>query len=302
MGAVSVTDSLLAEALTGIAGEVDRAFDALLPVPADARARLVEAMRYATIGGGKRLRPLLLTAVAEMYGVQREAAVRAGIAIEAIHVYSLIHDDLPCMDDDALRHGKPTLHLAFDEATAVLAGDSLHAFAFEVLADPATSADPFTRIELVQTLGHASGAQGMAGGQMMDLVAETSDFDLPTVTRLQQLKTGALLGAAVEMGAILGRVAPEGRVHLRGYARDIGLAFQIADDLIDHEGDALVAGKAVGKDAVAGKQTFVSLLGPERARDQARMLVEQAVSHLGQHGREADLLRAVARYIVERDH
>ena len=300
MGAVSVTDSLLAEALTGIAGEVDRAFDALLPVPADARARLVEAMRYATIGGGKRLRPLLLTAVAEMYGVQREAAVRAGIAIEAIHVYSLIHDDLPCMDDDALRHGKPTLHLAFDEATAVLAGDSLHAF--EVLADPATSADPFTRIELVQTLGHASGAQGMAGGQMMDLVAETSDFDLPTVTRLQQLKTGALLGAAVEMGAILGRVAPEGRVHLRGYARDIGLAFQIADDLIDHEGDALVAGKAVGKDAVAGKQTFVSLLGPERARDQARMLVEQAVSHLGQHGREADLLRAVARYIVERDH
>lgn len=302
MGALGVTDSLLAQALVRIAEEVDRAFDALLPVPADARARLVEAMRYAAIGGGKRLRPLLLAAVAELYGVQREAAVRAGIAIESIHVYSLIHDDLPCMDNDALRHGKPTLHLAFDEATAVLAGDSLHAFAFEVLADPATSADPFTRIELVQTLGHASGAQGMAGGQMMDLVAETSDFDLPTVTRLQQLKTGALLGAAVEMGAILGRVMPEGRVHLRGYARDIGLAFQIVDDLIDHEGDAMVAGKAVGKDAVAGKQTFVSLLGPERAREQARMLVEQAVSHLAQHGREADLLRSIARYIVERDH
>lgn len=302
MVALGVTDSLLAQALVRIAEEVDRAFDALLPVPADARARLVEAMRYAAIGGGKRLRPLLLGAVAELYGVQRDAAVRAGIAIESIHVYSLIHDDLPCMDNDALRHGKPTLHLAFDEATAVLAGDSLHAFAFEVLADPATSADPFTRIELVQTLGHASGAQGMAGGQMMDLVAETSDFDLPTVTRLQQLKTGALLGAAVEMGAILGRVVPEGRVHLRGYARDIGLAFQIVDDLIDHEGDALVAGKAVGKDAVAGKQTFVSLLGPERAREQARMLVEQAVSHLAQHGREADLLRSIARYIVERDH
>ena len=206
------------------------------------------------------------------------------------------------MDDDALRHGKPTLHIAFDEATAVLAGDSLHAFAFEVLADPATSADPFTRIELVQCLGHASGAQGMAGGQMMDLVAETAEFDLQTVTRLQQLKTGALLGAAVEMGAILGRVQPEGRSHLRGYARDIGLAFQIVDDLIDHEGDAAVAGKAVGKDADAGKQTFVSLLGAERAREQARMLVEQAVSQLVQHGREADLLRAVARYIVERDH
>ncbi|EJL30228.1 geranylgeranyl pyrophosphate synthase [Novosphingobium sp. AP12] len=302
MGAVGVTDSLLAEGLARIAEEIDGAFDALLPVPDDARAKLVEAMRYAAIGGGKRLRPLLLAAVAEMYGVQREAAIRAGVAIEAIHVYSLIHDDLPCMDDDALRHGKPTLHLAFDEATAVLAGDSLHAFAFEVLADTATSPDPFTQIELVRTLGHASGAQGMAGGQMMDLVAETSEFDLQTVTRLQQLKTGALLGAAVEMGAILGRVQPEGRSHLRGYARDIGLAFQIADDLIDHEGDAAVAGKAVGKDAVAGKETFVSLLGPDRAREQARMLVEQAVDQLAQHGREADLLRAVARYIIERDH
>ncbi|MCT2400854.1 polyprenyl synthetase family protein [Novosphingobium mangrovi (ex Huang et al. 2023)] len=302
MSAIGVSDALLSEGLACIAGEIDRAFDALLPVPDDARARLVEAMRYAAIGGGKRLRPLLLTAVADMYGVQREAAVRAGIAIEAIHVYSLIHDDLPCMDNDAMRHGKPTLHLAYDEATAVLAGDSLHAFAFEVLSDPATSADPFTRIELVQTLGHASGAQGMAGGQMMDLVAETSEFDLQTVTRLQQLKTGALLGAAIEMGAILGRVAPEGRTHLRGYARDIGLAFQIADDLIDHEGDPEVAGKAVGKDAEAGKQTFVSLLGPDRARDQARMLVNQAVGHLAQHGREADLLRAVARYIIERDH
>nr|WP_157222456.1 farnesyl diphosphate synthase [Novosphingobium sp. AP12] len=299
---MGVTDSLLAEGLARIAEEIDGAFDALLPVPDDARAKLVEAMRYAAIGGGKRLRPLLLAAVAEMYGVQREAAIRAGVAIEAIHVYSLIHDDLPCMDDDALRHGKPTLHLAFDEATAVLAGDSLHAFAFEVLADTATSPDPFTQIELVRTLGHASGAQGMAGGQMMDLVAETSEFDLQTVTRLQQLKTGALLGAAVEMGAILGRVQPEGRSHLRGYARDIGLAFQIADDLIDHEGDAAVAGKAVGKDAVAGKETFVSLLGPDRAREQARMLVEQAVDQLAQHGREADLLRAVARYIIERDH
>lgn len=302
MSAAGVTDSLLVDSLARIAAEIDGAFDALLPVPDDARARLFEAMRYAAIGGGKRLRPLLLAAVADIYGVPRECAIRAGIAIEAIHVYSLIHDDLPCMDDDALRHGKPTVHLAFDEATAVLAGDSLHAFAFEVLADPATSADPFTRIELVQTLGHASGAQGMAGGQMMDLVAETSEFDLQTVTRLQQLKTGALLGAAVEMGAILGKVQPEGRTHLRGYARDIGLAFQIVDDLIDHEGDAEVAGKAVGKDAEAGKQTFVSLLGAERAREQARMLVEQAVSQLAQHGREADLLRSVARYIVERDH
>jgi len=297
-----IADPVLADGLARIAQDIDAAFDAMLPVPADSRARLVAAMRYATIGGGKRVRPLLLATVAEMYGVARECAIRAGVAIESIHAYSLIHDDLPCMDDDALRHGKPTVHLAFDEATAVLAGDALHAFAFEVLADVATSGDPFTRIELVSTLGLASGANGMAGGQMMDIVAESERFDLSTVTRLQQLKTGALLGAAVEMGAILGHVPPEGRVHLRGYARDIGLAFQIADDLLDHEGDVALAGKALRKDADAGKQTFVSLLGPDRAREQARALVDQAVGHLAQHGTEADLLRAVARFIVERDH
>lgn len=301
MAQTGVADSLLAEGLARIAKDVDAAFDLLLPIPQDSRARLVEAMRYAAIGGGKRIRPLLLVATAEMYGVDRNAAIRAGIAVEAIHVYSLIHDDLPCMDDDALRHGKPTVHCAFDEATAVLAGDALHAFAFEILSDPATSGDPFTRIELVMALAAASGSQGMAGGQMMDMAAEGANYDLPAVTRLQQLKTGALLGASVEMGAILGRVPPEGRTHLRGYARDIGLAFQIADDLLDHEGDEAAAGKALRKDAAAGKQTFVSLLGPDRAREQARLLVEQAVTHLGQHGAEADLLRALARFIVERD-
>jgi len=294
-------DDVLKQALTAIQADVDAGFDALLPVPADARARLVEAMRYAAIGGGKRIRPLLLTATAEMLQVDRVVAVRASLAIEAIHVYSLIHDDLPCMDDDDMRHGKPTAHKAFDEATAVLAGDALHAFAFEVLADPALSGDPFTRAELVLCLANASGLGGMAGGQMMDIAAETGQFDLPTVTRLQQLKTGALLGAAVEMGAILGRLPPEGRTHLRGYARDIGLAFQIIDDLLDHEGDEAVAGKALRKDAAAGKQTFVSLLGADRAREQARLLVDQAVAHLGQHGAEADLLRALARFIIERD-
>ena len=293
---------LLKDAMARIAADVASMFDALLPIPADPRARLVEAMRYAVLGGGKRLRPLLLTAVADMYRVDRAAALRAGIAIESIHVYSLVHDDLPCMDNDAMRHGKPTAHLAFDEATAVLAGDALHDFAFEVLADTATSSDPFTRAELILTLATASGSNGMAGGQMMDIVAETSQFDLPTITRLQQLKTGALLGASVAMGAILGKVPVEGRAHLRGYARDIGLAFQIADDLLDHEGDEAAAGKALRKDAAAGKQTFVSLLGPDRAREQARMLVEQAVAHLASHGQEADLLRDIARYIVERDH
>ena len=301
MGVAGVVDDVLGSALAAIQRDIDAAFDALLPVPADSRARLVEAMRYAAIGGGKRIRPLLLTATAEMYGVDRHSAIRAGVAIESIHVYSLVHDDLPCMDDDALRHGKPTLHRAFDEATAVLAGDALHAFAFEVLADPDTCGDPFARIELVASLSAASGFAGMAGGQMMDIEAERTPFDLPTITRLQQLKTGALLGAAVDMGAILARVPPEGRTHLRGYARDIGLAFQIADDLIDLEGDAAVAGKAVGKDQAAGKQTFVSLLGAARARDQAQMLLDQAIGHLQSCGAEADLLRALARFIVERD-
>ncbi len=293
---------MLADALADIQRDVDSAFDALLPVPHDTRARLVEAMRYAVIGGGKRVRPLLVAAVAGLYDVDRTVAVRAGCAVEAIHVYSLIHDDLPCMDDDDLRHGKLTTHKAFDEATAVLAGDSLHALAFEILADPALSGDPFMRAELVMTLAMASGKDGMAGGQMMDMMAEGADYDLHTITRLQQLKTGALLAASVEMGAILGKIAPEGRMHLRAYARDIGLAFQIADDLLDVEGDAGLAGKALRKDAAQGKQTFVTLMGVDGARAQARALVDQAVARLAGHGREADLLRALARYIVERDH
>nr|WP_068077650.1 farnesyl diphosphate synthase [Novosphingobium lentum] len=297
-----VADTLLKSALADIAAEIDESFDRLLPLPGDPRDKLYAAMRYAAIGGGKRVRPLLLTATAGMHGVDREAAIRAATAIEAIHVYSLIHDDLPCMDDDALRHGKPTVHCQWDEATAVLAGDALHAFAFEVLADPETSGDPFVRVELLRTLATAAGAQGMAGGQMMDIVAETSSFDLPTVTRLQQLKTGALLAAAVEMGGILAHLPVEMRIPLRGYARDIGLAFQIADDLLDAEGSEEAAGKALRKDADAGKETFLSLLGADRARDQARMLVEQAVGHLASYGPEADLLRALARFIVARDH
>jgi farnesyl diphosphate synthase len=296
-----LAEDVLTRGFQRIQREIDAAFDALLPLPDDARMRLVEAMRYAAIGGGKRVRPLLLVTTAEMYGVPRDPAVRAGSALEAIHVYSLIHDDLPCMDDDAMRHGKPTVHRAYDEVTAVLAGDSLHALAFEILAMPETSADSFVRAELVQTLAGASGANGMAGGQMMDIAAGQKQFDLRTVTRLQQLKTGALLGAAVEMGAILGRVPEEGRVHLRSYARDIGLAFQIADDLLDWEGDETKTGKALRKDHGQGKATFVSLMGADKARDQAEALAEQAVGHLSGHGEEADILRALARFIVERD-
>ena len=300
MGLV-LADDILTRGFDRIQREVDAMFDGYLRVPKDARARLVEAMRYAAIGGGKRVRPLLLTATAEMYAVARESALLAGCAVEAIHAYSLIHDDLPCMDDDDMRHGKPTVHRAFDVATAVLAGDALHALAFELLTDEQTSTDPFVRAELVRALACASGHHGMAGGQMMDIVAAEDEFDLHTVTRLQQLKTGALLGAAVEMGAILGRVKEEGRTHLRAYARDIGLAFQIADDLLDATGDESKAGKALRKDAGKGKATFVSLMGENKARDQAAALAEQAVGHLASHGEEADLLRALARFVVERD-
>jgi farnesyl diphosphate synthase len=296
-----LADDLLGRALQRIRREVDEAFDSFLPIPDDSRARLVEAMRHAAIGGGKRVRPFLLVATAEMYGVSRTAAVWAGCAVEAIHAYSLVHDDLPCMDDDDLRHGKPTVHKMFGEAIAVLTGDSLHALAFELLAAPETSSDPFVRAELVQALASASGHNGMAGGQMMDMAAASTALDVHAVTRLQQLKTGALLTAAVEMGAILGKVPEEGRAHLRAYARDIGLAFQIADDLLDHEGDEAKAGKALRKDADRGKATFVSLMGADQARQQAHALSEQAVGHLASHGEEADLLRALARFVVERD-
>ena len=295
------SSGLLADRGADVAAGIDAAFDRLLAVPYDARARLYEAMRHAAIGGGKRLRPLLVQATCDLFNISRESALRVGLAVECIHVYSLVHDDLPAMDDDDLRRGKPTVHIAFDEATAILAGDCLHDLAFEILSDETAHPDPFVRIELVRALALSSGPAGMAGGQMMDLEAEKARFDLATVTRLQNLKTGALIAFCVEAAAIMARLPVEARTGLHGYARDIGLAFQIADDLLDVEGDAALAGKALGKDAAAGKETFVSLLGVDRAREQAHMLVDQAKAHLHGYGAEADLLRAIADYIVERD-
>ncbi len=293
--------SLVTSRAASVAQDIDAAFDRLLAVPDDARARLYEAMRHAAIGGGKRLRPLLVQAACDLFNISRDSALRVGLAIECIHVYSLIHDDLPAMDDDDMRRGKPTVHKAYDEAAAILAGDCLHDLAFEILADEETHPDPFVRIDLVRALAVSSGPAGMAGGQMMDLEAEKTRFDLATVTRLQNLKTGALIAFCVEAAAIMARLPHEARTGLHGYARDIGLAFQIADDLLDVEGDAALAGKALGKDAAAGKETFVSLLGVARAREQAQILVDQAKAHLHGHGAEADLLRAIADYIVERD-
>ncbi|VXD00457.1 polyprenyl synthetase family protein [Sphingomonas sp. AX6] len=298
MGGASIA---LQTALQQISGDMDRQFDQLLPVPDDPRAKLYQAMRHAAIGGGKRLRPLLVHATAQLFNVDRTATLRVATALECIHVYSLVHDDLPAMDDDDMRRGKPTVHRAFDEATAILAGDCLHALAFEILGDETTHPDPFVRIELVACLARSAGPSGMGGGQMMDLEAEKASFDLPTVTRLQAMKTGALIACAVESGAILGKVPVEGRTGLRGYARDIGLAFQIADDILDVEGDEELAGKKLRKDGDAGKETFLSLLGLDRAREQARMLVDQAIDHLRGYGSEADLLRDIARYTLERD-
>ena len=284
---------------SAIETHLERLFDGMTG-PA---TRLSDAMRYATMNGGKRLRACLVLAAARLAagGALPEGAMAVAASVECLHAYSLVHDDLPAMDDSDTRRGKPSCHIAFDEATAILAGDALQTVAFDLLAMPATHADGTVRAALVLALAGAAGLDGMAGGQMLDLEAESRVMSLDEVRRMQAMKTGALICAAVEAGAILGRVPPEGRTHLRGYAHDLGLAFQIADDLLDAEGDEAVAGKKLRKDEDAGKATFLSLLGVERAREQCRMLVSQAIEHLRDYGPEADLLRAIASYVVERD-
>lgn len=287
-------------ALAGAADSVASELDRLLPVPDGPEARVHEAMRYAVFNGGKRLRPFLVLQSSRLFNVAEAAALSVAAAIEMVHCYSLVHDDLPAMDDDDLRRGQPTCHRMFDEATAILAGDALLTKAFEVLALPRTHSDPAVRCELVWELAVASGGHGMVGGQMMDLWAEDNELDMAAVTRLQQLKTGKLIDFSCQAGAVLGKAPRQLRLALRAYAHDLGLAFQIADDLLDAEGDIAEVGKAVRKDAEAGKATFVSLLGVERARAQAEMLAVQAVKHLEPFQEKADLLRAVARYVVER--
>ena len=290
----------LAAAMQACAVEVEAALDDLLPMPDGAEARLVEAMRYATLGGGKRLRAFLAMESAALFKVDRRCAARVGAAIEMLHAYSLVHDDLPAMDNDDLRRGKPSAHKAFDEATAILAGDALQARAFEVLAEPDTHSNPEARCDLVACLGLASGARGMAGGQMIDMLAEGRMLDAEQIVRLQALKTGRLIQFSAEAGAILGRAAPLQRHMLAAYGRDLGAAFQIADDLLDALSTPEEAGKATGKDAAAGKATLVSILGPERARAQADMLARQAAGHLDSFGERADRLRQLANFVVAR--
>ena len=279
---------------------VERVLDDLLAKNDQPEARLMDAMRHATLGGGKRIRPFMVLSSARLFNVAETCALRAAAAVEMVHCYSLVHDDLPAMDDDELRRGQPTCHVAFDEATAILAGDALLTRAFEALADPATHSDPAVRCDLVVALSRAIGADGMVGGQMLDLVAELYALEMPEVTRLQRMKTGMLIAFACESGAILGKAAEPVRHALHAYAHDLGLAFQIADDLLDVEGDEKEVGKKTGKDRDAGKATFVSLMGVERARGQARMLTDQAIQHLDLFAEKADPLRDLARFVIER--
>ena len=292
--------SRLKEALRVSTEKVNAALDGYIPHSTDTDRRLFDAMRYSTLAGGKRLRPFLVLNSAALFDVPLDWSMPSAAAIEMVHTYSLVHDDLPAMDDDDLRRGQPTCHKKFDEATAILAGDSLLTLAFELIAAPDGHPDPAVRAEMTHRLATAAGGRGMAGGQMMDLAAEDSALDLDAVIRLQRGKTGALFRFSCEAGAILAQRGGAERDALTRYADHVGLAFQIADDLLDLEGTEADLGKAVGKDAAAGKATFVDLLGLEEARRRAGQLAEDAIAVLEPFGDKADLLRDVARYIVAR--
>jgi farnesyl diphosphate synthase len=283
-----------------VAEEIEAALDRILPKVGGAQARLHEAMRYAMLGGGKRIRPFLVVAGADLFEVPRARAVRAGVAAELIHGYSLVHDDLPAMDDALTRRGRPSCHRQYDEATAVLVGDALQSLAFELLADPATHPDPEVRCALVRGLAAAAGAAGMCGGQMIDLLAEGRSRTLEQILELQRLKTGALFGFACEAGAILGNAAAAAREALLGYAADLGLAFQIQDDLLDVTGDAEVTGKDHGRDAAVGKATVVALLGVDGSRHRLEALRRSAIAHLERLGQRTDLLRGVFEFVISR--
>ena len=290
------------DALADVVAATETALLKLIPVNEGPESQVFQAMRYSVMAGGKRLRPFLVIASADLFNVSRSSSERVAAAVEMIHTYSLIHDDLPAMDDDNLRRGEPTCHLKFDEATAILAGDALLTLAFEVIAHSDTHDSAKIRADLVLEISHAVGAQGMVGGQMLDLFAEKNILGMPEITRLQRMKTGALINCSCQSGAILGKASETQRHLLNAYAYDIGLAFQITDDLLDIDGHPKELGKAINKDTKAGKATFVSQLGVERARSQAVILTDQAIKHLNIFGEKAGLLRDLARFVIERDN
>jgi len=291
----------LATGMATAAAQVEAALDDLLPKPGGLHARVQEAMRYVVFAGGKRLRPFLVLECAALFGAPLSGALRVAAAIESLHTYSLVHDDLPAMDDDDLRRGKPTAHRQFDEATAILAGDGLLTLAFELLADPATHPAGEVRAELVASLARAAGSDGMIGGQMIDIEAPTHRLSPDQIVDLQSKKTGALFEFSCLAGAILGQARPSDRAALSAFASDFGLAFQISDDLIDVEGSAESAGKQVGKDAAQGKATLVSHWGVERARDEAAHLAVRAREALAPFGESAERLRTLPFYLLDRN-
>ncbi len=290
----------LQDAMDDVSGAVNRTIERLLPETDLPEALLYDAMRHGTLGGGKRLRPFLAIQAAFLFNIASTRARRVAAAIEFVHCYSLIHDDRPAMDDAALRRGKPTVHKQYDDATAILAGDALLTLAFQILGESETHEDPRVRCELVRALAQAAGGHGMVGGQMLDLIGENEEFDLGTISRLQRMKTGMLMAFACESGAILGRADEPHRRALRNYAYDLGLAFQVTDDILDVEADPQDTGKDTRKDEEAGKATFVSAMGKEAARSRAEMLVEQATRHLHVFEGRAGMLKELAEYVLAR--
>jgi farnesyl diphosphate synthase len=290
----------LPRAIAASVQAVDSVLERVLPQPHGAQARVQEAMRYATFAGGKRIRPFLVLHSARLFGVDDAHALRAGAAIEALHTYSLVHDDLPCMDDDGLRRGRPTTHIAFDEMTAVLAGDALLTIAFEILSDAATHPDPQVRVNLIARLAEAAGHDGMIGGQIIDMLAGEK-FGLNEVRNLQRLKTGQLFEFSCEAGPILGKASAEDRKRLRDYAHELGLVFQITDDLLDVTSTAEKTGKAVGKDAEMGKATLVTLLGVEGARAEAEKRAKAAIAALEPHAARSPELSGLPLFLLDRE-